>query len=443
MRRAGELRHEAGQSGTATNALSAGLVEWLIYTLLTALVAAALLAPLALPFLLLALGLTVAINDALLGRLGVPRGLLGPVPVAAYGLCLLVLASAGWSLLPSEAYSTAIVYLLLTLVAVGIPSWFTLLPLADKIKVLRPVAIGGLIGLVLLLADILVSGSLTAALINSEPGLVNPMQKGLSYDHNGVASALGFYFNRNVAALLLVLPGILLAAALCPPFAGRRWLIWAIAAIAAGAILLSSSESAKLGLLAAIAAYGAARLWPRPVRQVLLVVLVLGIALAVPIARLPFAAGLQHAEWLPLSFRDRVAIWDYTGEHVGDAPWLGIGVRGNAIMHARYKRTLAADSQQVLQRRPGWHPHNAYLEIWSELGAAGALLTLLLATGMVCGIDRMPPTVRPAGYALVAAVAAILATGWSLWQAWLIAGVVTAIIIVQLASRTVIDQKAV
>lgn len=437
----GHLRTGAA---VAAQALSPGLVEWAIYLLIAVIVGTAILAPLALPYLIPILGLTVMINDWLTGRLGVPKGLAGPVPVAAYAISLLVLLSALWSMWPAESYGSAAIQVLLAFSAVGIPSWFALLPHADKIKVLRPVAIGGLIGLALLLADILVSGALTAAVVNTEPGLVNMAQKGLRYDDAGATSVLGFYFNRNVAALVLVLPAVLLALHLCPPFAGRGMMIFGTGIAAVAAVLLSSSESSKVALLAAGAAYTTARVWPRLVRNGLLAVVAIAVLLAVPMARLPFAAGMHNDERLPLSFRDRVVIWDYTAAAVARAPWLGLGVRGNAVLHSRYKTTLGGDeASQVLQRRPGWHPHNAYLEVWSELGIVGAILTLLLGLAAIIGIDRMPPLVRPAGYALVAATMAILATGWSIWQPWLIGAIVAGIIMLQLGSRTVIDQRSI
>lgn len=425
------------------SALSSGLVEWAIYVVLTALVAAAALAPLALPYLLLALGLLAAVNDALVGRLWIPKGLLGPVPVAAYGLCLLALAGAGWSLMPEQAYGMAVLYFLLTLAAVGIPSWFALLPLVDKIKVLRPVAVGGLIGLSVLAVDISTSGGLTVGLLQTAPSLVEQGQRTLQYGEDGIQGVASFYFNRNAAALLLLLPGTMLALQLCPPFAAWRPLQLGALAVTAAVILLAESETAKLGLLAAALAYGLARHWPRAVKIGLIALLGLAVILAVPLARLPYAAGLHQSTWLPLSFRDRAVIWDYTAESVASAPWLGIGARSNGALHARYKQTLAKPSDQVLQRRPGHHPHNGFLEIWSELGALGALLTTALAVALVAGIDRMPVAVRPSGYGLVAAASAVLASGWSIWQPWLVAAIVTAMVTLQLASRTIIHQRSI
>ena len=72
--------------------------------------------------------------------------------------------------------------------------------------------------------------------------------------------------------------------------------------------------------------------------------------------------------------------------------------------------------------RLGRHSHNHYLQIWYELGAVGAVLSLLTGLALLQLMRSMTQSIRPYAYASFVAVSSIAAFGWGLWQTWLLAG---------------------
>jgi O-antigen ligase len=66
------------------------------------------------------------------------------------------------------------------------------------------------------------------------------------------------------------------------------------------------------------------------------------------------------------------------------------------------------------------HPHNVFLQIWLELGAIGAVLALAVGLAALWQIGRLPPAVQAGGLGLFAVCAGVGASGFDLWQTWLL-----------------------
>lgn len=140
----------------------------------------------------------------------------------------------------------------------------------------------------------------------------------------------------------------------------------------------------------------------------------------------PEVLGIEKRD-LPPSWQHRIEIWHYTAEKIAARPLTGWGF--DAARH------LGDGSPQFVVEQPDGsgitypgigllplHPHNAILQIWLELGAAGALAAMLLlfglgrklaAIGAACG--RMNGALATAS---VASALSILVLSFGLWQSW-------------------------
>lgn len=226
-----------------------------------------------------------------------------------------------------------------------------------------------------------------------------------------------FVFNRTVISLLL--PAIPLVVAL---LSGRVWLpALGLAAIVALAAFVSESGAARLGVMAAAAAALAAWFVPR---------LALGLA-ASGLAALLLIAPIQgeiadrlipqslHAEMQQSHSRDRVDIWLSFGEAIRRRPLFGAGF-GTSGSFDRHPVAAEVPEARRMLLAVG-HPHSAEVQIWAELGVAGAILLLWGGLAMLARIRALAAPARVAPLAALAAAVAIAAVGHGAWQGWWIA----------------------
>ncbi|MCA0423271.1 MAG: O-antigen ligase family protein [Proteobacteria bacterium] len=233
-----------------------------------------------------------------------------------------------------------------------------------------------------------------------------------------------------------VVTGLLLTApmfALLP--AGRRWPGILSLALLAAAIVASESGAAKLGLLAGLLAGGAGLIVPR------FVLSSLGLGTAGLILVAPWlgnvAARLAPAHVIAASESahagDRIAIWQSFGAAVQQKPLLGSGFNASTRMA---DLPLVADVAEPLRRMLGaGHPHNAFLQVWVELGVVGAILGVVVVLVAIQTIIRLPIIVRPLAIAFAAAALSIAAVSHGAWQAWWIATVGASVAMLNLAAR--------
>jgi O-antigen ligase len=256
----------------------------------------------------------------------------------------------------------------------------------------------------------------------------------------GVRS-ISFIFNRPVLTLLvLTIPLLWLL--------GRRGHVRAAAGVLAlvtATILYSDSGAAVLGLGAGLAAYGLARHASR------LGIAILAYFLAATVLLAPMTGAIADRV-LPPSVHDtlsgansraRIEIWKRFGDAVWRAPILGSGFGASqGHVHAAQQ---APGSEPTLLNDPAifalWHPHNAALQTWVELGAVGTVLGMTALMLLLSTIAKLPHELVPVSLALVAAVAAVSMVGHGAWQGWWAAAIGAAIVWLRYDAKTICEGR--
>lgn len=228
-----------------------------------------------------------------------------------------------------------------------------------------------------------------------------------------------FMFNRSLLTVLL-LAGPLAA---CLALRGRRLAALLLLALAALAILRSISGAATLGLLAGAVMFGIGRFAPRAA-ALALAALILGLAFALaPVEGdllhrlMPEAA---HERLTQSSSRARVAIAQSFGAAVAQAPWIGSGY-GMGLRFAEVPAAQALEPEMRAMLAVG-HPHNTFLQIWSELGVVGAGLAALVAFLALRAAAALPRLLFATALGLTGAAVAVMFVEHGAWQGWWTAG---------------------
>jgi hypothetical protein len=235
---------------------------------------------------------------------------------------------------------------------------------------------------------------------------------------------MAFIFNRSlITAMLVTIPlvGWLL-------ISKRPVAALAIGMLAAAAVMTSESGAARLGLAMAILAGGLALLAPR------LSLIAACTGLAALLAFAPVQGEIAerlippgaHQQLQDSHSRDRVDIWLSFGEAIRARPLLGSGFGSSASLQ---DNPVAQEVQP--QRRTllaVGHPHSAQVQIWAELGLAGAMLMFWLGLSLVLALGKRSRVAVIAPLAAMACAVAIAAVGHGAWQGWWIAALASCII---------------
>ncbi|MRI54463.1 O-antigen ligase domain-containing protein [Methylobacterium sp. DB1607] len=228
-----------------------------------------------------------------------------------------------------------------------------------------------------------------------------------------------FMFNRPLLTLLLLAGPLAAFLAL----RGYPLAAGALVAVTALAILRSISGAATLGLLAGGVMFAIGRLAPR---HVALALAALTLALAFALAPvegdilhrlMPEAA---HERLTQSSSRARVAIAQSFGAAVAQAPWIGSGY-GMGLRFADVPAAQALEPEMRAMLAVG-HPHNSFLQIWSELGLVGAILAALVAFLALRAVAALPRLLFAAALGLLGAAVAVMFVEHGAWQGWWTAG---------------------
>lgn len=114
----------------------------------------------------------------------------------------------------------------------------------------------------------------------------------------------------------------------------------------------------------------------------------------------------------------RLVIWEFTAQEVLKHPILGHGFDSSRVIGAR-DNSVEGTNWQALPL----HPHNAFLQIWLELGLIGIILTCFVIWGMWRQILKWSS--NPKDLAICAAtwcaVLTIALISFGIWQYWWIA----------------------
>jgi len=210
----------------------------------------------------------------------------------------------------------------------------------------------------------------------------------------------------------------------------------ALAAASAGiaVVALFVDATAKIGLLAGLTV-AALVYWRRgAAARVFAVLSILAIVTApLTLPRLAHIPGLfDAADSFKESAGHRLLIWSFTGARIAERPVAGWGLD-----------TARAIPGGAIEIRPGeaqlpLHPHDAALQVWLELGAAGAAL---FAVFVALLWRRLADAAWPRPYAAAAAgsLAAALTVAlaaYGVWQEWWLGTLALAMFLVLVLGRT-------
>ncbi|HEV7372045.1 O-antigen ligase family protein [Arenibaculum sp.] len=327
--------------------------------------------------------------------------------IAAFAALIVVSAmSTTWAPDPDKGRDQAVQFLLLFTPALALASVAaTLQPVPGRFRLL-PVtfAAGGL----LLLFDLLAG----LPLYNLARGQV-------AFDGNPND------LNRN----MVVLAAVVWPAAMVLWTTGRPLAATMLPLGLAVPVMLGESQSAQLGLIAGVAALALAavgREWTRRAFGAVTVLVFLGV---VPAAMWLHDKGMA-LDLLPPSARHRLDIWHFTAGHILEKPLFGWGLEASRELGQGTVSTVVEGEGALMPL----HPHNAFLQIWLELGAVGVASVLVILLLALRGIGRMPEATHPPVLAAYAAGMAMVSISYGIWQSWWLATLLlTAALIVAVA----------
>lgn len=194
-------------------------------------------------------------------------------------------------------------------------------------------------------------------------------------------------------------------------------------------IVSVGGDAAILGLALGLIVFLAGLRWRRNFGRILgalMAILIMAAPLIPPMLPNP-QISMKGIEYLPNSAIHRVYIWQVTAKHIYQRPWLG---HGFDTARSLYPQSTMVEIPLVKQSIGGLeaikgepiplHPHNMILQIWLELGAAGAVLTIAVLLAFLRMLARAPLErfERAVGYGFLVTALTISAVAYGAWQAW-------------------------
>ncbi|KZD00612.1 O-antigen ligase family protein [Oceanibaculum pacificum] len=214
---------------------------------------------------------------------------------------------------------------------------------------------------------------------------------------------------------------------------GNRRIAIALPLLLSALVLCSSSQSAAGGLLLGLVFLGIAAASRRAAFHLAAAGMIIGFLGMVPIAHLLSSLGLASVEGLPFSMGHRVLIWDFVADRVAERPIFGWGLEASRGLNdiGAAPPALFSGTVELLPL----HPHNAFLQIWLELGGVGAVLALAMALGVLRAVRGLPPTAQIFAYPLLTCGFFMSGTAYGIWQTWWMAGFLSAAALFIVAMR--------
>lgn len=174
-----------------------------------------------------------------------------------------------------------------------------------------------------------------------------------------------------------------------------------------GAVAFNADAPAIAVALAAVVGLAVLR-WPADAPKALggLAAVLFIVMPAVVLAGRAAAQALSITPGLPLSWAMRLGYWSHAADWIGDHPLRGWGLEASR------------------EFGPGivLHPHNSPLQVWLELGAAGALMAAAVWWLALSRLTRDKPDLIAAAAAASAMVYLLFgAVNFGVWQEWWLA----------------------
>jgi hypothetical protein len=334
---------------------------------------------------------------------------------AAYGL-----VSALWSAAPGDSVGKSLALAAIALGAEVLVRYARITSDEARARWIGPLVVAGLAGLALAAFEVVSDQWLTRMAMTLFPGFYKSLEGHRRLTEDVVTWVSETNINRRVGLVTLMLVPLFLAIATAPQVARWRLPMLAFAGLAGAAMIaLSGHQSSQVAAVAGILVFGLARLSVPWALRLLAVAFTISTLLVMPIVKVAHdQLKLQEAPWLFNSARDRVAIWGYTANEIVRRPLLGIGADATRAETGNLRAAGKLGKDAGYDSSPSRHAHNAYLQIWYELGAIGAALTLAIGLACLAGIRRLPPGLQAFGVAQFAVTAGMIAFSYSIWQLW-------------------------
>jgi O-antigen ligase len=216
---------------------------------------------------------------------------------------------------------------------------------------------------------------------------------------------------RSADALpLLVWPACLALARI-----GRPWAGAVLAGLFAVACVKLTASSATLGMALSLVVFAACFASTTWVRRMLAALTVLTFASIIPLSLLAYDRGGTTAHWIKHSGQHRIEIWHFAAERILDRPLLGWGFNasryvpnGDEVSH------FLPPGQSLIPL----HPHDAFLQVWLELGAVGAVIAGGILLLGLRAIGQWPAAVARFTLPGYAAGLVIAGLAFGIWQSW-------------------------
>ncbi len=173
---------------------------------------------------------------------------------------------------------------------------------------------------------------------------------------------------------------------------------------------LTDSRAAKLALIVGLAVTAFAYFWPIAVRRFLGAVSILCLGW-------PFVAQwffLAHYDWLkhfPDSWHARIEIWDYMSYRIMERPWLGWGLGTAHTLDFQNPH----GAQYVFTKVAASHPHDAFVQLWVEMGVPGLALGVAFAFVTLQRAGRCEARLVPFALGAWAVGLCLALVAYSLW----------------------------
>jgi hypothetical protein len=348
------------------------------------------------------------------------------LPTAALVLAgVYLLINASWSLSPTSALrAVGLIFVIAAVLHVVLNT----LPELEA-PALRAMAAGTLAGLaaggVVLCIEVFSDQALRRLLIPLVPALL-PYPQHLAMGAGQVTGLMPYLTNVGISVLtLLFWPAALITSRLGLTLRQKYGMLIA-AAVAAATTFASEHATSKVAFAGAGAAFLMFQVGPLLARRLVVAGWMAATLLVVPTASFMYGAEAHRALWLPESARHRIVIWKFTSEEVVKAPLLGAGISTARALHEGrdHARPLAPGTR--FQLGTGLHSHNAYLQVWYETGAAGALILLGFGILVLRALTRFPVELQPYLAATFVACALLAASAFSIWAPWFMASLAMA-----------------
>ena len=366
-------------------------------------------------------------------RRRLPRYPLSPA-TAALGLAAAYLVvNASWSLSPGSAAMTVVLVLLM------VPTLHIVLNALPDLEPppLNAMALGALAGLAaagaLLCVEVFSDQVLRRLLIRLVPAL-QPNPNHVAMDGGQLTGLAPYLTNASIGVVTLMFwPVALIASRLGLP---QMWRVPAFIAsiVVAATVFASEHATSQLAFVGAGLTFALYRMRPQLARPLVIAGWVAATLLVVPAVSLLYGAGAHRAPWLPESARHRVVIWHATAEQIHRSPFLGAGIGSARVLREAAAREGLTAPGTRFQLSPSLHSHNAYLQVWYEAGAVGALILLGLGLVVLRSLTRPPADMQPYLAATFAAGALLIATAYSIWAPWFMASLTMASIFAALGA---------